>query len=69
MDDETLASPPGSWPDGSDTNQMSSDIRPQSGPKTQVVEDGGKRMSRGKEKEATSSVKREAMLPSEIIEQ
>lgn len=69
MDDETPTSPPGSWPDGSDTNEMSPDIRPPSGPKTQAAEDGGKRISRGKEKEVTSSVKREAMLPSEIIEQ
>ena len=69
MADETVSSPPGSWPDGSDTNEMSLDIRPNSGLKTQAAEDGGKRMSRGKEKEATNSVKREAMLPSEIIEQ
>ena len=69
MDDETLTSPPGSWPDGSDTNEISPDIRHHAGPEPQAAQDGEKRVSRSKEKEAISSVKTEAMLPSEIIEQ
>ncbi|CAF9912905.1 MAG: hypothetical protein HETSPECPRED_001239 [Heterodermia speciosa] len=69
MDDETTTSPPGSWPDGSDTQEISSDNGRHSGPEPQTAEDGGKRTCRSKEKEVTNSVKREAMLPSEIIEQ
>ena len=69
MDHDTLTSPPGSWPDGSDTNEISSHIRHHSDLEPQAAEDGEKTMSRGKEKEATNPVKREAILPSEIIEQ
>ena len=69
MDDATPTSPPGSWPDGSDTNEISPDIGHHAGLDPQAAQHGEKRVSRSKEKEATNAAKREAMIPSEIIEQ
>lgn len=67
MADETVTSPPGSWPDGSDMNDESSDERRHSTP--EIVENVDTGMPKGKAKDPKDIPKRKAMLPPEILEQ
>ena len=67
MADETPTSPPGSWPAATDTDDDRLDVRRQSG--TEIAENVGKGMSKGKRKDSTDALKRTPMLPPEILEQ
>ena len=67
MADVMPISPPGSWPDTTDSHNDNSDVRPYSGLGMETVKNAGQGISKGNE--GNNLVKRKELLPPEILEQ